>query len=240
MPGRSLALKAQLAGDDGAAALTGNADAPPATRAGRHWPRGIRMAAEGAQDLSASIRAKARAGQYPLPCSNSRKAWIDSEGRAQNRWAEGATFARLMSFFYRSKKSSLCLGTILCAGSAPSHTPEPTMAKIVCVLYDDPVSGYRSRTRAMVCPGSRSTPTARLCRRPKVSTSSRHLAGQRLRRTGSAQVPGVNGHQLVVTSSKDGADSVLDKELVDAEIVISQPFWPAYMTAGQFTPKPGS
>jgi formate dehydrogenase len=36
---------------------------------------------------------------------------------------------------------------------------------------------------------------------------------------------------LVVTSSKDGADSVLDKELHDAEIVISQPFWPAYMTA---------
>jgi formate dehydrogenase len=40
-----------------------------------------------------------------------------------------------------------------------------------------------------------------------------------------------NGHQLVVTSSKDGADSVLDRELHDAEIVISQPFWPAYMTA---------
>jgi len=40
-----------------------------------------------------------------------------------------------------------------------------------------------------------------------------------------------NGHQLIVTSSKDGADSVLDRELHDAEIVISQPFWPAYMTA---------
>ena len=39
-----------------------------------------------------------------------------------------------------------------------------------------------------------------------------------------------NGHQLVVTSSKDGADSVLDKELPDAEIVILQPFWLAYMT----------
>ena len=38
------------------------------------------------------------------------------------------------------------------------------------------------------------------------------------------------GHTLVVTSSKDGTDSVLDKELADAEIVISQPFWPAYMT----------
>ena len=40
-----------------------------------------------------------------------------------------------------------------------------------------------------------------------------------------------NGHTLVVTSSKDGENSVLDRELHDAEIVISQPFWPAYMTA---------
>ena len=39
------------------------------------------------------------------------------------------------------------------------------------------------------------------------------------------------GHTLVVTASKDGPDSVLERELHDAEIVISQPFWPAYMTA---------
>ena len=40
-----------------------------------------------------------------------------------------------------------------------------------------------------------------------------------------------NGHTLVVTADKDGEDSVFEKELVDADIVISQPFWPAYMTA---------
>jgi formate dehydrogenase len=34
----------------------------------------------------------------------------------------------------------------------------------------------------------------------------------------------------VVTSDKEGPDSVLDQELADAEIVISQPFWPAYLT----------
>jgi formate dehydrogenase len=34
----------------------------------------------------------------------------------------------------------------------------------------------------------------------------------------------------VVTSDKDGEDSVFEKELADAEIVISQPFWPAYLT----------
>ena len=39
------------------------------------------------------------------------------------------------------------------------------------------------------------------------------------------------GHTLVVTSDKDGPDSVFERELLDAEIVISQPFWPAYLTA---------
>jgi formate dehydrogenase len=39
------------------------------------------------------------------------------------------------------------------------------------------------------------------------------------------------GHRLVLTSDKDGANSVFDKELPDADIVISQPFWPAYLTA---------
>ena len=41
-----------------------------------------------------------------------------------------------------------------------------------------------------------------------------------------------------MTSSKDGADSVLDRELHDAEIVISQPFWPADMTAERIAKAP--
>ena len=42
------------------------------------------------------------------------------------------------------------------------------------------------------------------------------------------------GHTLVVTSDKDGPNSVFERELPDAEIVISQPFWPAYMTKERF------
>lgn len=34
----------------------------------------------------------------------------------------------------------------------------------------------------------------------------------------------------MVTSDKEGADSVFDCELPDADIVISQAFWPAYLT----------
>jgi formate dehydrogenase len=38
-------------------------------------------------------------------------------------------------------------------------------------------------------------------------------------------------HTFVVTSDKEGENSVFERELPDAEIVISQPFWPAYLTA---------
>ena len=38
------------------------------------------------------------------------------------------------------------------------------------------------------------------------------------------------GHTLVVTSDKDREGSEFDRELADADIVISQPFWPAYLT----------
>src|SRR4029077_15562157 len=38
-------------------------------------------------------------------------------------------------------------------------------------------------------------------------------------------------HAFVVTSDKEGPTSVFERELPDAEVVISQPFWPAYLTA---------
>ena len=40
-----------------------------------------------------------------------------------------------------------------------------------------------------------------------------------------------NGHTFVVISDKDGPGSVFERELPDAGGVISQPFWPAYLTA---------
>lgn len=39
------------------------------------------------------------------------------------------------------------------------------------------------------------------------------------------------GHTFIVTSDKDGKNSVFERELPDADVVISQPFWPAYLTA---------
>ena len=42
---------------------------------------------------------------------------------------------------------------------------------------------------------------------------------------------GSYGHTFVVTADKDGPGSVFERELPDADVVISQPFWPAYQTA---------
>jgi formate dehydrogenase len=46
------------------------------------------------------------------------------------------------------------------------------------------------------------------------------------------------GHTLIVTSDKDGPDSEFERELPNADVVISQPFWPAYMTAERFAKAP--
>jgi formate dehydrogenase len=43
---------------------------------------------------------------------------------------------------------------------------------------------------------------------------------------------------LVVTSDKDGSHSAFERELGDADIVISQPFWPAYLTAERIAKAP--
>src|SRR4029077_2442579 len=46
------------------------------------------------------------------------------------------------------------------------------------------------------------------------------------------------GHTLVVTSDKDGPDSVFEKELPSSDVVISQPFWPGYLTAERIASAP--
>jgi len=106
------------------------------------------------------------------------------------------------------------------------------MAKIICVLYDDPIDGYPTSYARDDLPQLERYPDGQTLPTPKgIDFKPGVLLGSVSGELGLRQYLESNGHQLVVTSSKDGADSVLDRELHDAEIVISQPFWPAYMTA---------
>jgi formate dehydrogenase len=109
------------------------------------------------------------------------------------------------------------------------------MAKVLCVLYDDPVDGYpksypRDDLPKIDCyPGGQSLPTPKA-----IDFKAGVLLGSVSGELGLRKYLESNGHTLIVTSDKDGADSVFERELPDAEIVISQPFWPAYMTAERF------
>ena len=114
------------------------------------------------------------------------------------------------------------------------------MANVLCVLYDDPVDGYPPTYARDDIPEDRAlSPTARP-RPPRARSTSTRVSC-------SAASPGElglrafleeRGHALVVTSDKDGADSVFERELPDAEVVISQPFWPAYLTAERIAKAP--
>ncbi|GGF79910.1 formate dehydrogenase [Azorhizobium oxalatiphilum] len=113
------------------------------------------------------------------------------------------------------------------------------MAKVVCVLYDDPVSGYPKTYARDDLPKIDHYPGGQTLPTPKaIDFQPGTMLGSVSGELGLRKYLESLGHELVVTSSKDGPDSVLERELHDAEIVISQPFWPAYMTAERIAKAP--
>jgi formate dehydrogenase len=113
------------------------------------------------------------------------------------------------------------------------------MAKIVCVLYDDPVDGFPTAYARDGLPRLDRYPDGQTLPTPKaIDFQPGTLLGSVSGELGLRKYLESQGHTLVVTSDKDGPDSVLERELVDAEIVISQPFWPAYLTAERIAKAP--
>jgi formate dehydrogenase len=109
------------------------------------------------------------------------------------------------------------------------------MAKVVCVLYDDPVDGYPKTYARDSIPKIEKYPDGQTAPTPQaIDFKPGQLLGSVSGELGLRKFLEKAGHTFVVTSDKDGKNSKLDKELADAEIVISQPFWPAYMTEERF------
>ncbi len=105
------------------------------------------------------------------------------------------------------------------------------MSKIVCVLYDDPVDGYPPAYARDDVPTVTQYPDGQTTPSPKsIDFTPGELLGSVSGELGLRAFLESQGHTLVVTSDKEGPDSVLDRELDGADVVISQPFWPAYMT----------
>lgn len=106
------------------------------------------------------------------------------------------------------------------------------MAKILCVLYDDPVGGYPTSYARADIPTISRYPDGQIAPTPKqIDFTPGRLLGSVSGGLGLRKYLESAGHTLVITSDKEGENSVFDRELPDADIVISQPFWPAYLTA---------
>src|SRR5437667_2308139 len=113
------------------------------------------------------------------------------------------------------------------------------MATVLCVLYDDPVDGYPKSYARDAIPtieryfDGQTTPTPEA-----IDFEPGALLGSVSGELGLRPFLEERGHTFVVTSDKDGPDSVFERELADAEVVISQPFWPAYLTAERIANAP--
>jgi formate dehydrogenase len=114
------------------------------------------------------------------------------------------------------------------------------MAKVLCVLYDDPVDGYPESYARDDIPAIERYPDGQTTPAPEaIDFTPGELLGSVSGELGLRKFLEESGHELVVTSDKDGEDSTFDRELPDAEIVISQPFWPAYLTRKRMESSPG-
>ena len=113
------------------------------------------------------------------------------------------------------------------------------MGKVLCVLYEDPVDGYPSSYARDAIPrieryyDGQTTPTPE-----RIDFEPGELLGSVSGELGLRRFLEERGHAFVVTPDKDGPGSVFERELPEAEIVISQPFWPAYLTAERIAKAP--
>ena len=103
--------------------------------------------------------------------------------------------------------------------------------KILCILYDDPKNGMPKSYALDNLPKIDKYPDGMTLPSPNGRDFNEgELLGCVSGELGLRKFLESNGHQLIVTSDKDGDGCTADKELVDADIVISQPFFPYYLT----------
>lgn len=105
------------------------------------------------------------------------------------------------------------------------------MANILCVLYDDPITGYPKSYARDGLPKLECYPDGQALPNPKnIDFKPGQLLGSVTGELGLRKFLEALGHKFIVTSDKEGPNSLFEKELPEADIVISQPFWPAYLT----------
>ena len=103
--------------------------------------------------------------------------------------------------------------------------------KILCVLYDDPKNGMPKAYPLSDLPKLEKYPDGMTLPSPKGRDfTPGELLGCVSGELGLRKFLESNGHEFIVTNSKDGDGCEADKHIIDADIVISQPFFPYYLT----------
>ena len=103
--------------------------------------------------------------------------------------------------------------------------------KVLCILYDDPKGGMPKSYPLSDLPKLEKYPDGMSLPSPKGRDfTPGQLLGCVSGELGLRKFLESNGHEFVVTNSKDGDGCEADKHIVDADIVISQPFFPYYLT----------
>ena len=103
--------------------------------------------------------------------------------------------------------------------------------KILCILYDDPKGGMPKSYPLSDLPKLEKYPDGMSLPSPKGRDfTPGQLLGCVSGELGLRKFLESNGHEFIVTNSKDGDGCEADKHIVDADIVISQPFFPYYLT----------
>lgn len=110
------------------------------------------------------------------------------------------------------------------------------MATVLCVLFPDPECGYPPMYSRGSIPVIGAYPNGQSVPSPlgPLGFKPGELVGCVSGELGLRPYLEANGHTLIVVSDKDGQNSEFDRNLSEADVVISQPFWPAYLTAERF------
>jgi formate dehydrogenase len=108
--------------------------------------------------------------------------------------------------------------------------------KVLLALYEDPKAGYPPKYARDTVPKIDKYPGiehdyVQTAPTPEaIDFTPGELLGCVSGELGLRKFLESRGHTLVVTSDKDGEGCELEKHLPDTDIVMSQPFWPAYIT----------
>ena len=120
-----------------------------------------------------------------------------------------------------------------------TRPPPPSGIKVVCALYPDPVAGYPPPYLRSSIPTIEQYPTGMPTPTPTaLDFVPGQLVGCVSGELGLRKFLEERGHEYFVTADKDGEGCLMEKALADAEVVISQPFYPFYLTAERMAKAP--